>query len=278
MNSIKSTLKRAIQRLTRTIASTKIGGLISETMAAGAMDRIQGIKHGDTSMKFAVPNALNRFRVDTFSTKEPETLEWVNRLPDGCTLWDVGANVGLYSVYAAKRKQCRVIAYEPSVFNLELLARNLFLNGLQDRVTIIPVALSDGLGPSLLRMGTTEWGGALSTFGKETGWDGKPIRDVFAFRTLGLSMDQAVAELQLPVPDFIKMDVDGIEHFILQAGPKTLSQVKGVLVEINDDFSEQAEISRTALQEAGLSLMEKRHSAMFEGTKFTNVHNQIWER
>ena len=62
----------------------------------------------------------------------------------------------LILIYAAKKKNFRVIAFEPSVFNLELLARNLFLNDLQDKVTIVPFALSDGLGTSVMRMTTTE--------------------------------------------------------------------------------------------------------------------------
>ena len=74
------------------------------------------------------------------------------------------------------------------------------------------------------------------------------------------------------------MDVDGIEHFILQEGTEVLSKIKGILVEINDDFTEQAEQSKDALERAGLILIEKRHSEMFEGTKFSNLYNQIWVR
>ncbi len=91
-------------------------------------------------------------------------------------------------------------------------------------------------------------------------------------------MDHLGSVLQLPPPDFIKMDVDGIEHFILQGAPVVLSQVKGMLVEINDDFTEQAEQSKKALEYAGLTLIGKRHSEMFEGTKFSNSYNQIWAR
>lgn len=69
------------------------------------------------------------------------------------------------------------------------------------------------------------------------------IKDVFRFQTFGLTMDQAVSVLNLPVPDYIKMDVDGIEYFILKAAPKTLSVIQGILVEINENFVEQAEIA-----------------------------------
>ena len=275
---IKDTLRSIIKTLTSSFSSTKVGRVVNEVIIDDVMSGVQEIEYQGQRLKFTVPNALNRFRVETFSTKEPETLEWLDRLPEACTLWDVGANVGLYSVYAAKNKKCQVIAFEPSVFNLELLARNLFLNDLQDQVTIVPFALSDGIGSSMMRMTTTEWGGALSTFGKEVGWDGESIKEVFTFKTFGISMDQAVSVLQIPPPDYIKMDVDGIEHLILQCGPEVLNQVCGVLVEINDDFTEQAEQSGKSLEQAGLSFQEKRHSEMFEGTKFSNSYNQIWVR
>jgi len=275
---LKNTIKKIIQKLTTLLSSTKVGRLVNEVIVNDVMNRVQEMEHNGLRMKFTVPNSLNRFRVESFSTKEPETLEWIDCFPDKAVLWDIGANVGLYSIYAAKKKNCRVVAFEPSIFNLELLARNLFMNNLQDQVTIAPFALSDGLGPSLMRMTTTEWGGALSTFGKKTGWNGESIKEVFAFQTFGVSMDQAVSVLHLPHPNFIKMDVDGIEHFILQNGPDVLSTIQGILVEINDDFNEQAEKSRDALERAGLTLKEKLYSEMFEDTKFSSSYNQIWAR
>ena len=93
-------------------------------------------------------------------------------------------------------------------------------------------------------------------------------------------MDQAVEVLGMPTPDFIKMDVDGIEHFLLQGGTQVLRNVQGVLVEINDDFAEQAEISKKILEEAGLHLLDKRHSEMVKDSEFgfENTYNQIWAR
>lgn len=274
------TLKTIIQSSAALLSSTKVGRIVNDVVIKDVMSRVHVVEHKGIPMKFTVPNSLNHFRVESFSTKEPETLEWLDAFPEGSTLWDVGANVGLYSIYAAKKNNCCVISFEPSVFNLELLARNLFLNNLQNKVTIAPFALSDDLGTSLMRMTTTEWGGALSTFGKEFGWDGNTIREKFAFQTFGASMDQAVRILKYPPPDYIKIDVDAIEHIILQNGPKVLSKVQGILVEITDDFTEQVDKSKKALEEAGLSFVGKRHSEMFESSTsgFQNTYNQIWER
>jgi FkbM family methyltransferase len=247
-------------------------------MVDNIMSRTRTIEHGGHSLVFCVPNAQNRYRIDTFSTKEPETLEWIDSLPRGAVLWDIGANVGLYSCYAAARQGCRVFAFEPSVFNLELLARNIHLNGLTDRVTIVPLALSDSLAVSKLNLSNTEWGGALSTFGRAYGHDGHSLQKVFEFGTVGLSMLDAVEALRLPRPDYIKMDVDGIEHLILRGGQAVLTQIRGILVEINDGFDEQARGSALCLESAGLTLLAKRHSQMVEDSEFRNAFNQIWAR
>jgi len=160
----------------------------------------------------------------------------------------------------------------------ESLARNIFLNQLTDAVTIVPLALSDELAINKLRMTSTEWGAALSTFGQTYGHDGRPIAKVFEFATVGLSMGDAVSLLRIPEPDFVKIDVDGIEHLILAAGGPILSRVRGVLVEINDRFTAQSEAASRYLQQAGLRLREKRHAPQFDSASGAPRHtfNQIW--
>ena len=181
-------------------------------------------------------------------------------------------------VYAAKARGCRVFAFEPSIFNLELLARNISLNGLTREATIIPLPLTDALTISTLNMTTTEWGGAMSTFDQSYTHDGSMLKKVFEFRTIGLSMDEAVALLRNAQPDYIKMDVDGIEHLILKGGAGVLRSIKGVLIEINDEFEQQSVDSTRYLREAGLVLKAKRHADMFEQSPYRNSYNQIWHR
>lgn len=277
---IKQLAKRLIDTFISVSHKTVVGKYLYNQMVNTAMGRTLNITHGVMDLTLATPNPLCHWRAETFSTKEPETLEWIDAIPEGSVLWDVGANIGLYSVYAAQKRNCQVWAFEPSVFNLELLARNIYLNKLTDQVCIVPLALSDHLGASQLRMTTTEWGGAMSTFGKDFGWDGKVIRQVFEFRTLGLSMEDAVQRLAIPRPDYIKMDVDGLEHFILKSGSSVLASVRQILIEVNDDFHEQAEQCQQLLGEAGFALKEKRHSEMVGSstTGFQYTYNQIWVR
>ena len=55
------------------------------------------------------------------------------------------SHIGLYSCYAVKRADCQVYAFEPSVFNFELLAKNIYLNSLSDKIAIISLPLFDSL-------------------------------------------------------------------------------------------------------------------------------------
>lgn len=123
-------------------------------------------------------------------------------------------------------------------------------------------------------------GGALSTFGESYGWDGQPIVETFEHGTIGIRMDDVNNNLAVPMPDYIKMDVDGIEHLILSGGEEVLSAVKGILFEVNDTFEEQATQCSKLLNKAGLVLREKRQSDMVADAEagFQNAFNQIWVR
>lgn len=277
-NTIKNVVATTIHSAVTVAARTAAGRYVLEEGLGTAMNRTWSVRHQGVDLTFAVPNRVNRFRISTLSTKEPETLEWIDGIPRDAVLWDIGANIGLYTCYAAKARGCGVFAFEPSVFNLELLARNIFLNELTAWVTIIPLPLSDGLGISSLNMTSREWGGAMSTFGQSYGQDGRALQKVFEFQTIGVSMADAVELLKVPQPEYIKMDVDGIEHLILKGGAAVLRHVKGVLIEINDEFEKQAVDSARYLTDAGLVLKAKRHAEMFENSAFKNSYNQIWQR
>jgi FkbM family methyltransferase len=270
---MKNLVKCLIAGFLSWLPSTLLGRFIYQKIINAAMNQKKVVSYRSHQMTFTVPNGLNQYRISTFATKEPETLEWIDAIPEGSVLWDVGANIGLYTIYAAKTRNCRVFAFEPSVFNLELLARNIFLNALQSQATIVPIALSDKLGSSMFKMSNTDWGGALSTFGESFDQNGNVMNEVFEYPTIGMSMNDAVKLLEIPVPKFIKIDVDGIEHFILRGGADVLKGVESVLVEINDDFTAQAEQAEQYLKNAGLSLHSK--CDLGEGA---NQYNQWWIR
>ena len=274
-------MRKVIKKIGKYFISKLYNIRVGEEFIRNSMKKIYCVRHEEHVFKFVTPNNLNLYRAKTFSTKEPETLEWIDQMDDGSCMWDIGANVGLYTIYAAKHRRCEVIAFEPSFFNLELLARNIFINNVVDSITIISSPLNFECGGNQMKFTNTDYGGAMSAFGANYGHDGEPLKDIFYYKTYGFSVDQIKDKLSLPQPDWIKMDVDGIEHLILKGGTDVLKKVKGVLIEINDQFTEQNTESKKILDGAGLELTEKRMSPLLRNAKsdlHKNTFNQIWLR
>ena len=275
---IKSIIKKIIFLFLVIVFKSKTGKYIAEKLSYMSMGSAKEIEYAGCKLKFAVPNRINHFRVDTFATKEPETLDWIGTFEKRSVFWDIGANIGLYSCYAAKNYDCKVYAFEPSIFNLELLGRNIFLNGLTDKVTIMPAPLAEKLFENKLNMSNTEWGGSQSTFGADYTYDGSKLDKLFDYKTIGISIDETVSLLKIVQPDYIKMDVDGIEHLILKGGKETLKKVKSILVEVDENFEIQKKKTSEYLTNAGFKLLGKKHSELFDNTKYKSCFNQIWKK
>ncbi len=260
------------------LGKINLGRYILDNINQNIITRKKIVICKDFNLTFYVPNRLSYYRVDTFHLKEPETLEWVDNFKKESVFWDIGANIGLYSCYAAKKNFTKVYAFEPSIFNLEWLGRNIFLNNLENKIVVVPMPLNELTTENNINFSSTEWGGALSTFGKKYGHDGKDLKKVYGIRTLGLNMDNVKNFFQIPQPDYIKIDVDGIEHLILAGGEKVLLNTKELLIEINEKFEEQKNKCTKSLKQLGFTLKEKRRSEIFENTSFSSFYNQIWVR
>ena len=220
---------------------------------------------------FHTPNWLTEYRARTFLSKEPETIAWIDSFPLNSVLYDIGANIGLYSIYAAKSKNSRVYTFEPSFLNLELLFRNIQTNNLQDKVTIIPLSLSNSSQIENLYMqeGDNTWGGAHNSSGSNITQDGNLMENFVISSQIAISLDLLVEVFKLPTPNYVKIDVDGLESLILQGALKTLSKATGILVEVDKkNVTQDAEIAEI-LDSLGFSKLNSI------GTINLN-ENQIW--
>ena len=231
-------------------------------------------KHGSKSFYLYTPNHICNWRHSTFSTKEPEMIEWIEEYGGG-VFFDIGANIGIYSLFYAQVKEGNIYSFEPSVFNLRSLAKNISINKLSKRITIVSNPLSKTTGVASFINGSADEGGAHSAFGVKYGYDGKPMNSDINYSVLGFSLDDLFEKSVLTeLPSLIKIDVDGIEHLILQGASKTLKseKLKSLFIEVNDDFEEQAHQVKTILESAGFTLKEKRQSEIVNG----GTYNQIW--
>lgn len=270
-------MKKIISYLAETlllILKNKPGSYFIDSLLRLQFNKTKKIVYNkSSSFLLSVPNRLSLYRAKTYFTKEPETIEWIKSFSPKSVLWDVGANIGLYSLFAAKEKDCEVIAFEPSVFNLELLARNISLNNLSKQITIFPLALSNKESSGLFNMSNPEWGGALSTFDQKFNQYGKEMDVKFKYQLMGISGDFIIKQMKLKQPLYLKIDVDGVEHIILKGMKKSLSKVKSILVEINDDFDNQINTTKRLLTSAGFSLKRKCLKGVPEGV---TLYNQWW--
>lgn len=185
----------------------------------------------------------------TFGREEPETVAWIESLPPDAVLWDIGANVGIYAIFAAKRG-VRVLAFEPSAATLAVLTRNIETNGVSDRIAAYGVALSDKTGLDRLYMAAerTEPGHAIHSFGTRETIQGR-TEGGFEQAAIGFTADEFVRYFSAPAPTHIKLDVDSIEAQILH-GAKEIARagLREIMVEIYDEkLSGQAREIRAAL-------------------------------
>jgi hypothetical protein len=78
-------------------------------------------------IKFYCPSFTEQWQAETLFTKEPETIAWIDSLSPPSTFWDFGANIGLYTLYAAKKGHF-VVCFEASAREFEILQKNIQLN------------------------------------------------------------------------------------------------------------------------------------------------------
>ena len=207
-----------------------------------------------TPLLFHVPNDLVAWRIRTLLTKEPHTIAWLNRMPEGALMFDVGANIGLYSLYAAMMRGVKVFAFEPEASNFALLARNIIINDAHHKVIAYPAAMSDRIELGRLFLNDPRPGGSGHSCGESVDYRLAPRTATAWHGCIAMTLDSVVFDHTLPIPDFIKIDVDGLEYLVLSGGRRLLheSAVREVLIELNLDLPAHQNADRL-LREAGFT-------------------------
>ncbi|HEY4502327.1 MAG TPA: FkbM family methyltransferase [Candidatus Paceibacterota bacterium] len=185
--------------------------------------------------------------------KEPELIEWIERFPQLTIFYDIGANVGAYSLVAAVNSK-KVFSFEPAFQNFFRLNSNVSLNHLDNVVTCFPVALSTHTKLGSFKYIETSAGSSKGFYNEDAKFH--LVENVeIEKQMLVFSLDDFIQEFNLPTPHMIKIDVDGGEMDVITGARKTLtrSSLKSVLVEIDSTLNDvQALIN--LLESAGLTL------------------------
>ena len=160
--------------------------------------------------------AMEKWRAETFWTKEPETLAWIESFERRSLFADVGANIGQYSLYAALYGH-HVSAFEPQPANYQSLLRNIGLNKFHKQITAYPFALNNKQKITSLQIDSNDTAGKSGT----------------QFQVHGNYFVQCI---KLDVYyDYVKIDVDGIELDIVRGMDLKSPQLKSALIEVSPD-------------------------------------------
>lgn len=175
--------------------------------------------------------------------KEPWTIEWIEKfLKPKDIMYDVGANVGAYSLVASKftEGQVKIFAFEPGFSTFSELCYNIILNNCQDSIVPLSVALSDKTEVAQFNYSDLTPGKAFHQSGE---WKANEKHSTPVYKQLMLCyrIDDLIKGFGLPVPNHIKIDVDGTEMKVLQGASETISNmsVKSLMVESNEFDSER---------------------------------------
>ena len=107
---------------------------------------------------YNIKNSTSLMRAQTLFTKEPVTIRWIRKFIKDRVFFDVGANVGMYSIYAAKISKVKVYSFEPESNNFNTLIENIISNNLMSMVNAYPIAISDTSGFTSLYLSTFDTG------------------------------------------------------------------------------------------------------------------------
>ena len=222
------------------------------------------------------PNSHCAWRVESLLTKEPDTVEWIGSMLPGDVLYDVGANMGQYSMLAAKRG-VRVHAFEPESQNFALMCRNIAINQLSESITPWCLALADFEHFADFHVTQLIAGGSCNSFGAPVNYHLEEKKFPFKQGAFGTRLDYFAQSVQ-SYPTHIKIDVDGFEHLVLEGAKNTLQSVRSVLVETNTHLPEHQVIENLMRQYNLLPDHETAEKARRKEGAFEGIGNVIYYR
>ncbi|HZZ42033.1 MAG TPA: FkbM family methyltransferase [Tepidisphaeraceae bacterium] len=173
---------------------------------------------------------------------DPALLDVVDEfVKPGMTVWDIGANVGLFTFAAANRvtQAGSVLAVDADIDNVRLLLRsreamNLIGNG---RVDILPAAVAGERMP----FATFEIARRSRCTNALTGLGGSQMGGVRETRTVpAYTLDQLLESF--PQPRFVKIDIEGAELIALRGATRLLADIRPIFCTEVSGFN-QAEVS-----------------------------------
>ena len=231
------------------------------------------------TLRLTASNPRLRLWAERFEEIEPEFLDYIDALPEGVVLYDAGASIGHFALYAAIKRGARVYAFEPEAQNFGALELNHHLNrsSLKAPFSSFNVALSDrrGIGKLFTRVyGAGEHVKILDvpeTRDTHENFDPEHVQTV-----LTLTLDELVYDFGLPVPGALKIDVDGAEIPLLHGARRVLDDrtLQSVFIELAQDAASETAL----LEDAGFRLARRDPVVRMSGGFYDGLYNCVFSR
>lgn len=221
------------------------------------------IVDGDAHFRFRCENFSEFARCMKMFIKEPGTCDWINtQVETGDVFYDIGANIGVYTVLAAQRVGAsgKVFAFEPHSATFARLLETISINSLSEIVTPCNFALHERQGFFPFCYSSPEAGSSQSQLiPQHSHLRNRNPSDVVELK-FSASLDSLIVAGGFAPADHVKIDVDGNELMILQGMRALLScsrPPKSIQVEINQD--QRADIL-TFMQSHGYIRAQEHHT------------------
>ena len=244
------------------------------------------IRDGPQTYSFRCESEGDAWRARTLLEKEPGTVQWIrDEARPGDVFYDIGANIGLYTIIAGRRvfPGGWVYAFEPHLANARTLLHNVRDNGLSDFVRVLSVALNDREGYYDFHYQSAVSASSQSQLHAARDDQDRPFTPIFSEVKHASSIDRLIQDDVVRPPDLVKIDVDGNEPLILRGmqgalsaarrpralqieiGPRQQAEIIALMQDLNYELVAHA---LTALGEqllaAGASLESIPHNALFK--------------
>ena len=185
------------------------------------------IKINNIEILFSPTNdhAYRRWKAFERTGKEKNTIDWIDTFKNNSIFYDIGANVGVFSVYAAIQKKAKVFAFEPEPNSFIELFNCIQLNNVDVTAMLLPLESKSNTNFFNLT-DEFEAGGSGHIFGNK-------LPSKLHYGICSDTIDNLVKFKTIPIPDYIKIDVDGLEKKILTGMENlwTNNKLKSILIE-----------------------------------------------
>jgi FkbM family methyltransferase len=221
------------------------------------------ITNGSRGYHFRCESVREFNRCLKMFSKEPGTVAWMTQeVKPGDVFYDIGANIGVFSIQAARRVEPhgKIYAFEPHSANFARLVENIICNGLQEVVISCNIPLHSSEGFAYFNYESITPGTSNSQLSCSSNKNGSCAPAVMSELKYSTSIDRLIEAGKILPAHHIKIDIDGNELEVLRGMLHLLqSSQRPLSVQVELNGHRNAEIM-TLMQALGYRLAEKHYS------------------